>query len=102
METRGAKPASSLAGSLKSRRFVPVATAGRMRSPKLIGHALGGRPGERLMGRIGLAISDDTILRRLKKCARKPASGTVVGLDDGRSGKVPSMERSWWIWKPTR
>jgi hypothetical protein len=29
----------------------------------LVGHALGGRPGERLIHRLGLRVSDDTILR---------------------------------------
>jgi hypothetical protein len=34
---------------------------------RLIGHALGGRPGERLTTRLGPPVSDDSILRRLKK-----------------------------------
>jgi transposase len=50
---------------------------------QLVGHALGGRPGERLSGRLGLSISDDTILRRLKKCARPAITGVqVVGIDE--------------------
>ena len=50
---------------------------------QLVGHALGGRPGERLSGRLGLPISDDTILRRLKKCARPAITGVqVVGIDE--------------------
>lgn len=50
---------------------------------QLMGHALGGRPGERIMSRIGLAVSDDTILRRLKRRARS-ATGLVqvVGVDE--------------------
>jgi len=50
---------------------------------RLIGHALGGRPGERLITRLGLPVSDDTILRRLKKSAR-PArhAAEIVGLDE--------------------
>jgi hypothetical protein len=31
------------------------------------GHGTGGRPGGRLMKRLGLPVSDDTILRQLKK-----------------------------------
>ena len=37
---------------------------------RLIGYALGGRAGERLTTRIGLPVSNDTLLRWLKKCAR--------------------------------
>jgi transposase len=49
----------------------------------LIGHALGGRAGERLMGRLGLPVSDDTILRRIKKRARPAVIGArVVGVDE--------------------
>jgi transposase len=50
---------------------------------ELIGHALGGRAGERLMGRLGLPVSDDTILRRLKKRARPAViDACVVGVDE--------------------
>ena len=37
---------------------------------RLIGYALGGRPGERLARRIGLAVSNDTLLRWVKRCAQ--------------------------------
>jgi hypothetical protein len=30
---------------------------------RLIGHGMGGRPGERLLSRLGMPVSDDTILR---------------------------------------
>src|ERR1700690_3871717 len=33
----------------------------------LFGHSVGGKPGERLMGRLGAPVSDDTILRHLKR-----------------------------------
>lgn len=33
----------------------------------LIGHSTGGRPGGRLMERLGMPVSDDTILRQLKR-----------------------------------
>ena len=50
-----------------------------------VGHALGGRPGRRLMGRLGMPVSADTLLRHLKKAARcsvpSPAI-RVVGVDD--------------------
>ncbi|MEP7303876.1 MAG: ISL3 family transposase [Acidobacteriota bacterium] len=51
----------------------------------VVGHALGGRGGERLLARLGMAISDDTILRLLKRTiVEPPAPGVlqVVGLDD--------------------
>ena len=35
----------------------------------LLGHSAGGRPGERLMRRLGMPDSDDTILRQLKRDA---------------------------------
>ena len=50
---------------------------------RLIGHALGGRPAERLINRLGLPVSDDTILRRLKKNAQPaPCTAQIVGLDE--------------------
>jgi hypothetical protein len=49
---------------------------------ELVGHALGGRAGERLMGRLGLRVSDDTIVRRLKTRARPAVvDARVVGVD---------------------
>ena len=51
----------------------------------LFGHSVGGRPGERLMERIGMPTSDDTILRHLKRQAKArsaDASARVVGIDD--------------------
>ena len=51
----------------------------------LFGHGVGGRPGERMMKRIGMPASDDTILRHLKRRAkerRAQASVRVVGIDD--------------------
>jgi transposase len=51
----------------------------------LLAHALGGRPGERLSTQLGLPVSDDTLLRRVKRWAkfhsgRKPIQ--VLGVDD--------------------
>lgn len=53
---------------------------------RLLGHAVGDRPAERLMTRLGMPTSDDTILRHLKR--RLTASTgpqlalRVVGIDD--------------------
>lgn len=51
----------------------------------MVGYTLGGRPGERLIARLGMPVSDDTLLRRVKQRAKgHPASGhiPVVGVDD--------------------
>jgi hypothetical protein len=51
----------------------------------LIGHAAGGRPAERLMTRLGLPQSDDTILRQLKRHQAERREATpvrVAGIDD--------------------
>jgi transposase len=51
----------------------------------LVGHALGGRGGERLLARLGTIISDDTILRLLKRSMAEPCAREilqVVGIDD--------------------
>ncbi|MQW15686.1 ISL3 family transposase [Sinorhizobium meliloti] len=58
----------------------------------LLGHSAGGRPGERLMRRLGMPVSDDTILRQLKRDAARAhcdATIRVVGIDDW------SWRRSW-------
>lgn len=63
--------------SQETKRFEEVA--------QVIGHALGGRAGERLSGRLGLRISDDTLLRRVKQAARaRPPSKRIpaLGVDD--------------------
>ena len=43
----------------------------------LFGHGVGGRPGERLLKRIGMPTSDDTILRHLKRRAKANRTGTI-------------------------
>ncbi len=55
---------------------------------RLIGHGMGGRPGERLLSRLGMGVSDDTILRAVK-CVDVDTGAVplrVVGVDD-------------WAWK---
>ena len=55
-----------------------------------LGHSTGGRPGERLMQRLGMPVSDDTILRQLKRnAARQSQPVRVIGIDDW------SWRRSW-------
>jgi hypothetical protein len=58
----------------------------------LLGHSTGGRPGERLIRRLAMPISDDTILRHLKRYAswvddEPPAR--IIGIDD-------------WSWRKSR
>ena len=56
----------------------------------LVGHRTGGRAAEFLLKRLSMAVSDDTILRRIKRRARAAWHGEqrlrVVGVDD-------------WAWK---
>ena len=49
---------------------------------RLIGYALGGRPGERLARRIGLPISKDTLLRLVKRGAPPVSAARVIGIDE--------------------
>lgn len=69
----------------------------------LVGQALGGRASERLINRLGLPVSDDTILRRLKRggSEHKSVGTTIVGIDDWAQKKgenygtiVVDLERS--------
>ena len=54
---------------------------------RLIGHALGGEAGARLAIPLGMPISPDTLLRRVKSSPRsRPTSIRVLGVDD-------------WAWK---
>jgi transposase len=51
----------------------------------LFGHGTGGRSGERLMKRLGMPVSDDTILRHLKRQVARLRARTLVrvaGIDD--------------------
>ena len=52
---------------------------------RLLGHSVGGRPSERLMRRLGMPVSDTTILRSLKEQARVRSDNGAVhvaGIDD--------------------
>ena len=58
----------------------------------LVGHALGGRPAERLLDRLGLPASDDIVLRHLKQKTRGSAAAEarVIGIDDWAQSKGQS------------
>lgn len=71
----------------------------------LLGHSTGDRPAERLMRRLGMPVSDDTILRQLKRdvVANLPAA-RVIGIYDwswrrpSRYGTiVVDLERRWVV-----
>lgn len=48
-----------------------------------LGHATGGRPAERLLHRLGVGVSDDTVLRQLKHRAQDAAQPPrAIGIDD--------------------
>ena len=52
---------------------------------RLLGHAAGGRPAERLAGRLGLIASRNTVLRHLKRSVCRSGGGSqlrAVGIDD--------------------
>ena len=52
---------------------------------RLLGHSAGGRPSERLMRRLGMPVSDTTILRSLKEHVRARSDNGAVhvaGIDD--------------------
>jgi hypothetical protein len=71
---------------------------------RLLGHSAGGRPSERLMRRLGMPVSDTTILAGLKKHARARSESTAVaavhvaGVDDWRGGRAPTTGRSSLTW----
>ncbi len=52
---------------------------------RLFGHSAGGRPSERLMLRLGMRVSDSTILRRIKHHARTKPNRPIIrvaGVDE--------------------
>ena len=56
----------------------------------LLGHGTGGRPAERILQRLGMPVSDDTVLRVVQRRATQqqtnPSPVRVVGIDD-------------WVWQ---
>jgi transposase len=65
-----------------ARRTLPVAEVDR-----LFGYAAGGLPSERLLARLGMPVSDSTILRQLKRHVRERADTAplrAIAIDDWR------------------
>jgi hypothetical protein len=63
-------PAVCVPHARHTQRFVDII--------QLVGYALGGRGGERLLQRLGMAVSDDTLLRTLKRRATPVTGGDVL------------------------
>jgi hypothetical protein len=66
----------------------------------LFGHSAGGKPGERLMGCLGAPVSDDTILRHLKRESRIGMRRHLFGWRASTIGvgaKAAHTAQSWWI-----
>jgi hypothetical protein len=60
----------------------------------LIGHALGGRPAERLARRLGVPVSRDVILTNLRRAAPWNAENgptRVWASMNGAAGRVPTL-----------
>lgn len=58
---------------------------------QLFAHGAGGKPGERLINRLGMPASDDTLLRQLKRGATRRINDVrVLGVDDWRRRKGES------------
>ena len=72
---------------------------------RLVGRALGGRSGQRLLKRLGMPSSRHTLLRQVIKAASgsvwQPAI-RVVGVDDWAWRKGQSFVPSWSIWSAVR
>ena len=51
---------------------------------RVVGYHAGGRPAQRLLIRLALPVSDDTVLRRVKRAPERHAVGTIrnLGVDD--------------------
>jgi transposase len=85
---------SNCARKIFTERIPTVAAPHRQRTERMesivqvVGRSLGGRPAERLMRRLGMAVSNDTALRHLKRGAQIACDKRlrVVGIDD-------------WAWK---
>lgn len=68
---------------------------------RAVGYVAGGLPGERLLVRLGIVTSDDTVLRRVRQhAAWEPLARPVrnLGWMIGLGAKVKIMAPSWSIW----
>jgi hypothetical protein len=51
---------------------------------RLIGYTAGGLPGSRILQRLAISVSDDTVIRAVKRCDKAPADNRIrsLGVDD--------------------
>ena len=71
---------------------------------RLVGYVAGGLPGQRLLERLSIAVSDDTVLRRIQKKPEQEPSTLLVrnlGVDDWAGAKAKTTERFWLTWTCT-
>jgi transposase len=71
----------------------------------LFGHSVGGRPSERLMAKLGMPVSDTTILRSVKSRGGAQANRAVVyvaGIDEWAWRKGMNYGTTSWIWSAVR
>jgi hypothetical protein len=67
---------------------------------QLIGYALGGRPGERLSRRIGLPVSNDTVLRQLEPLPLNERLVSPYRKPAGRSVRYPQSTHTARLSRP--
>ena len=85
VQSRRLGPDEGLIGSRCKRRRGAVLHDALAGMVQLLGHSTGGRPSERLLRRLGMPVSDTTILASLKEqaSARSGSSAVhVAGIDD--------------------
>src|ERR1700722_5454137 len=90
-------PAVAQPYARRTRRVVDLA--------RLVTHTAGGRPAGRLMTRLGLPQSRDTLLRALKRGMRNRADDAavrVIASMTGAGGRAQPTGRSWWTWSAAR
>jgi transposase len=71
---------------------------------RLVGYSTGGLPGTRLLERLAIRVSDDTILRAVKSSASQAEVAEAIhhlGVDDWAWKKGRTTGRFWWTWKGT-
>ena len=69
----------------------------RREAPEWIAFALGGEAGARLARELGLLVSPDTLLNRIRGALRPGTEAVrVLGVDDFGSGRATLPEPSWW------
>ncbi len=67
---------------------------------RCLGVVTGGLPGSRLLARLAISVSDDTVLRLVKLSVAVESHDDAIrclGVDDWLGDKGKTMGRSWWI-----